>query len=185
MIGKCCMVYFPMIQDMPSTAINSFGPATYAEIIFRAKETKDGNILSTVTIAEIQAIHSQIVEITLDDEGRGHSFTDLCAINNGSCVVDGLDILDGHMQTNAACLNDSTYHESKWKRNDPLTSNSQTLANVVTMNNCTFAKALRLRYNLKHDTTHDRQLSILLGTQISDQGVTAQSHSPPHRLLCF
>ena len=146
-------------------------PATFADLIFRVKDPSNGNTLSTETIAEVQEIHAQIVTVTLDDEGRGHSYNDLCAMRNGSCVVDGLDILQEQLRAHGICSNDSLpYVENpKRKRNQPLIRNSATLSSVVTINNCTSATAFRLRYNLKHDTKHDKQLSILWQRKFLDE----------------
>ena len=126
----------------------------YADIIFQVKSRR-GNILTNETIDDISRFDVLTRDVTLDDNARGHSFTDLCASRDGACVVSGLDVVTLFLKTQ--CLDANVTHSL----GEPLGYLSPVLGNLSFANGCARASAFRLRYNLKQDTQHHRRLSVL------------------------
>ena len=81
-----------------STADNFFSHQqifqdTYGDIIITGLEEQQ-NILTSEVIYEVRQLYTSVMEITLDQNDRGHKYTDLCASRDGRCVVDGSVVLD-------------------------------------------------------------------------------------------
>lgn len=130
---------------------------TYGDIIVTAKDKE--NVLRSEIVAEVEKMDKEIKSITIDDNKRGHSFEELCARRQKKCVVSGKVILEKFRRENE-CLEPNSVQPAigeVFLENDL----AQYLGGSSVKNNCTTAKAIRLRYNLKHDTKHQRDLSIL------------------------
>ena len=81
-----------------STADNFFSHQqifldTYGDIIITGLEEKQ-NILTDEVIYELRQLYDSIMDITLEQNDRGHKYTDLCASRDRRCVVDGSVLLD-------------------------------------------------------------------------------------------
>ena len=52
------------------------------------------NVLTEEIIYEARQLYTSIMEITLEQNDRGHKYADLCASRNGRCVVGGSVLLE-------------------------------------------------------------------------------------------
>ena len=66
---------------------------TYGDIIITGLE-EQRNVLTEEIIYEARQLYTSIMEITLEQNDRGHKYADLCASRNGRCVVGGSVLLD-------------------------------------------------------------------------------------------
>ena len=138
---------------------------TYGQIIVTVidgGEKDDGDVLDKDMRKEVEALHKSLMEMTIDDQDRGHKYEELCARRNDQCVIDGLPIIESMKLYDCLKQNDSL---SVWGSQDHL---SFQLGGITFENNCTKAKALKLKYNLKHDTEHQRYLSLLWEKKLLD-----------------
>ena len=131
---------------------------SYAEILVTSQD--GGNILRNDTMAELHALRSTVLDMRLgEDSKRGHTYVDLCASRGNTCVIDGEIVVDTILQT--GCLvTKNVSHKIRDKTGYEVEIDN-ILSNISRESFCLQAKCLRLRFNLKHDTEYQRQLSLL------------------------
>ena len=141
----------------------------FGDVIFTGKNQHFRNVLTEEALEEIYRIHLLINDVTLEENNRGHSYSDICARRNDSCVVDGLDILQAYRKRHCAHSNSS--HASNETGSLNATGLSSAAAgSKLTGDNCDArAEALRLKYHLNQDTKHDRELSVAWQKRLIEQ----------------
>lgn len=131
---------------------------TYGEVFVTSKDEGE-NVLVPKIIDEILMLYDTVTRITLEKDDRGHTYTDLCAVSHDRCVVNGYLFLS-HLAKNP-CLNMS----SNWPVVHDTLQDDENIRYLVSgvgqEDGCMTAKAISLRFNLRHDSARQRKLSIL------------------------
>ncbi|KAK2145475.1 hypothetical protein LSH36_679g01017 [Paralvinella palmiformis] len=166
-----------LAEIFPDTTRDAYYPyqliyhGVYGELIFVADEEHD-NVLDERSITEIKTLRDRILDITLEGTERGLHYRDVCAMRNGECVVDGSQILD--IIQRDGCYNKSIryvddrhgYGTDMRDIVSGITDDEDVKENGdLDDDDCLRAKVMRLRFNLKQDTTHQRDLSVLWENQ--------------------
>ena len=124
------------------------------------EEVAADNVLSPESVTEILALYDTIMGISLERDDRGFSYSDLCASRQNACVVDGSVLL--HTLRREPCFNaNDTYPYLRDQNYDIVEDLPSVLAEIHYPDGCLAAGAMRLRFNLRHDTAHQRQLSVM------------------------
>ena len=132
---------------------------TYGELIVRSQISEE-SVLQEHILLEVKDLHQRLLEITLDSDDRGMTYEDLCAERGDACVVDGLIVVEQFLANNN-CLNSSGPEPYLYLDNTGYDIDIRdVLAEVSMENHCIQANAIRLRFNLKHDTAQQRMLSM-------------------------
>lgn len=133
--------------------------STYGEI-FILPVDEGGNALAPEAVQESLELYSAVLGISLERDNRGFSYIDLCAARHNVCVVYGSVILKYLSQEPCYNGNDTFPHIQ-----DLETRITEDLSHVLSgarfQNGCLQSDAMRLRFNLRHDTIRQRQLSML------------------------
>ena len=87
---------------------------TFGEIIITASD--GGNVLRKDVLADVRRVVDDVKGMTIDEDGRGHVYADLCAQREGLCIVDGEPVLEamadgGCLDSNMSTVIDATGYE--------------------------------------------------------------------------
>ena len=104
----------------------------------------DDSVLSAHARDSIRQLYDFVYNVSIWNDGVLLSYPDVCAMRAGKCVVDG-----DHLIGNDVCV-----------RPNETDLNEQVLAGISYDNGCVSAASLKLRFNLRHNSTDHRELSL-------------------------
>ena len=127
----------------------------YTEIIITSKK-KNKNVLRWTIFIEIIRLEEYILSTKFEYGNKNMSFQDTCAKRHKRCSVDGESILK--FEIFDECLKVDINDPDLMERHEDRFDLKQ-LSGARMVNGCVVADALRLRYNLRQDTPHQRLLA--------------------------
>ena len=135
--------------------------------IIISNDDKNGNIMDVDTKNKIRIICDTVRNLTVSHDGKQYGLQDICGTRDGRCVIDGEDIIDETLPVTTSYtekpLDANTTNFDKDKRliiKVPFDSPSS-VSGIGTEAGKPRAKAARLRFNIRHNTSRDGLASLL------------------------